>query len=251
MTRPRTLLLAALGTVTLLAAAAGDAEAAKRKTTKQQQKQAEQTQVSTEEIGVLRKQDIHVVEKLLYSKAGRTEIGFDLSGLFFDPYVVGVQGGFDLNIHVDEWKAFHAEVIGGYGFSNQHHNDLTNDIFALGPSLGTDARRILAGVSAGIQLAPIYAKFSLAGAKVVHNDVYFYIGASGFLGQGMEPGVGYSPLIGPAVGIGTRLFVNPTTTIRLEFKDHITIEQRAFTERVEPVNNLVFTVGVSSLGKRK
>lgn len=246
LTRPLVILACAIG---LSLATATPAAAAKRKTTKQQQQQTEQAKATPEEVGVLRQQDVHVVQKQLFTKAGRAEVGFNLSGTWFDPYVVGIQGGFDLNLHKSEQAAFHLEVQGGWGFGNQHHAELTNDVFDV--SLGTDARRILVGAAGGIQLSPIYAKFSLAGKKVVHNDIYFFIGAAGFLGQGVEPGIGLTPLVGPSLGIGARIWINPKTTLRFDLKDHITIEKRAFSGGVAPVNNLVFTVGVSALTSKK
>ncbi len=245
----RTLLTRAffLLTAALTLVSSPDAEAAKRKTTRKQQQQLKTTEVKVEEVGILRDQDIHVVQKLQFTKTGKKEVGFDLNGLFFDAYTIGVQGGFNLNVHQTERTAFHLEVVGGYGFGNLHHAELTNDVFDLSPSLGTDARRILAGVSAGIMYSPIYAKFSLGGKKVFHNDVYGILGASGFLGQGLEPGIGFKPLIGPMFGIGTRIYSGKETTLRFELKDHITFEKRSFTGQVAPVNNVVFTIGISAL----
>ncbi len=222
------------------------ADAAKRKTAK---KKGVEEIVKPEEVGVLKNEDVLVVQRVLYPHAGRTEIGFHLAGHFFDPYVVGVLGGFDMTHFFKETGGLHIQICGGYGGSNQHHQDLTSNIFSdVGYTLGNDARRLLAGVTVAAELIPAYAKYNFFGKRVFHNDLYVLLGGTVYLGQGIltrsRDASQLRIVPGPMFGIGFRIFAGPKTNISLDIRDNISFEQRAFSQSLGVRNNVVFGVRI-------
>ncbi len=234
--------------LTLIASflAAAPAEAAKRKTAK---KKGVEEVVKPEEVGVLKNEDVQVVQRILYPHKGRTELGFHLGGHFFDPYVVGVIGGFDMTHFFKETGGLHIQICGGYGGSNQHHQDLTSNIFSdVGYTLGNDARRLLAGVTVAAELIPAYAKYNFFGKRVFHNDLYILLGGTVYLGQGILTNSRDASQLrivpGPMFGVGFRVFTGPKVNISIDIRNNISFEGRAFSKTLGVRNNVIFGVRI-------
>ena len=221
------------------------ADAAKRKTAK---KKGVEEVVRPEEVGVLKYEDVAVVQKVLYPHEGRTELGFHLGGHFFDPYAIGVLAAFDMTHFFKENVGLHVQIAGGYGGGNQHHQDLSNDIIGISYWLGNDARRLLAGLTVAAELIPAYAKYNFFGKRVFHNDLYVLVGGSVYLGHGLlESSRDQSRLRivpGPMFGVGFRVFTGPKMNISIDIRDCISFEARAFSKSLGVRNNVVFGVRI-------
>tara|TARA_Y100001968_G_scaffold265421_1_gene254599 strand:- start:1588 stop:2337 length:750 start_codon:yes stop_codon:yes gene_type:complete len=236
------LLLPALALALVMPATAS---AAKRKTTK---KADDSSDVTVEEVGVLRNQDVRVVQKNLYVKRGHHEVGFLLSTQPFDPYTAGLMLGFNLTLNPSENLGFEIMAQGGYGWGNGHWQDVTFLGNAAGgnlTSLGSDAARQLVGGSVNVVWSPIYAKLAWGGSKVIHFDIYGTLGAHGFLAQRLEADAGFRGIVGPSVGVGAKLFLSPKVALKLDFRDHISIERRTYSGKVTARNNFQFGIGLA------
>jgi|GEM_PF-1716658 len=221
------------------------AQAAKRKTAK---KTDDTSEVKVEEVGVLRNEDVRVVQKNLYVKRGHHEIGFMLTTQPFDPYTAGLMLGFDLTLNPTENLGIEIMVQGGYGWGNGHWQDVTFLGSSAGgnlTSLGSDAARQLAGGSVNVVWSPIYAKLAWGSSKVVHFDVYGTLGAHGYLAQRLEADAGFRAIVGPSVGIGVKLFLSPKAALKFDFRDHISIEKRTYSGKVTARNNFQFGIGLA------
>ena len=238
----KTIQLLSLALVAALALAL-PAQAAKRKTAK---KKGVEEVVRPEEVGVLKYEDVAVVQKVLYPHTGRTEVGFHLGGHFFDPYAVGVLAGFDVTHFFKENVGLHVQIAGGYGGGNQHHQDLNSDIIGVSYWLGNDARRLLAGLTVAAEIIPAYAKYNFLGKRVFHNDLYILVGGSIYLGQGLlESSRDASTLRivpGPMFGIGVRVFTGPKLNVSIDIRDCISFEARSFSGSLGVRNNVILGV---------
>lgn len=228
------------------------AMAAKRKTKKVKEDKSE---VDLSEVGVLRNEDVRVVQKNLYVKKGHHEVGFLITTNPWDAYSAGVMAGFDVTLNPSENVGVELMVQGGYGWGNGHWKDVTFLGGAAGgqlTSLGSDAARSLVGGSVNLVWSPIYAKLAWGTRKVLHFDVYGTFGAHGFLAQRLEADGGLRGLFGPSVGLGLKFFLSRKTALKIDLRDHISIERRTYTGRVTARNNFQFGIGLSFFtGERK
>lgn len=226
--------------------------AAKRKTRKST---TEETQaVKVEEVGVLRNEDVRVVQKNIFVKKGNHELGLILSGQPFDSYVGGLMLGFNATLNPTEKLGFEFAVQGGYGWGNGHWNDVTFLGTSSGgnlTSLGADASRQLVGGYANVVWSPIYAKLAWGTAKVIHFDVYATLGGHGYLAQRIEADGGFRALAGPSVGIGMKFFLSQKVILKLDLRDHISLETRTYTGKFTARNNFQFGIGVAFHPRRK
>jgi outer membrane beta-barrel protein len=226
--------------------------AAKRKTRKSTAPETESVKV--EEVGVLRNQDVRVVQKNIFVKKGNHELGLILSTQPWDSYVGGLMLGFNATINPSEKVGFEFAVQGGYGWGNGHWNDVTFLGTSSGgnlTSLGSDASRQLVGGYANVVWSPIYAKLAWGGAKVLHFDVYGTLGGHGYLAQRVEADGGFRALAGPSVGIGIKLFVSQKVIVKFDLRDHISLETRTYTGKFTARNNFQFGIGVAFHPRRK
>lgn len=221
------------------------AYAAKRKTAKTTTKTRE---VKVEEVGILRNEDVRVVQKNLYVKKGHHEIGFLITTTPWDPYAVGVMAGFDATFNFTENIGLEVLAQGGYGFANGHYQDVTFLAQAAGgqvSSLSSDAVRPLAGGGLGIVWSPIYAKLAWGTRKVVHFDIFGTLGAHGGLNQQLDAGARLKGQVGPYAGVGMKFFLSPKVALKVDFRDNISIEKRTYTERVTARNHWQFGLGLT------
>lgn len=199
------------------------------------------------DIGLIKNEDVRIVQKLLYPKRKRTELSAGLQFLPFDPFTMGVAAQFGFDYHLEENLSITATLGGGWSFANAQYNDLASARFGVAP----DAYGYVASLQGGMAWAPIYAKLNLDGATVVHYDVYL----AARVGVTLENTVvdrstfAVSPTLTPA--IGSRFFFGERYAIRLELRDDVNIQYRPTTERTFLKQNLAFTVAFSLLSPVK
>jgi outer membrane beta-barrel protein len=200
----------------------------------------------TLELGTLTDDEINVVQRRLYPKSGRMELGAHLGVMPFDAFLVTPNAQLSLDLHLKEKLAFSVLAGGGYGLQNATSRQLQSPTYGVVPF----AYRYLASALAGVQWAPIYAKMNFDGARVVHFDVYFTARGGVTLGRSIVPDGSFS--LGPTVspGLGTRFFLGPKTTLRVELRDDILLERRALTDSWHIKQNAGVTVGLTFFGKQ-
>jgi len=199
------------------------------------------------ELGVIRDDDVHVVQDLLYPKSGRTELGVHLGVMAFDPYVTSPNAQLSFNTHMNERWSISVMAGGGYGFKTGVYRTLESPTYGVAPY----AYRYLGSVLVGPEFSPIYAKMNLNGAKVFHFDIYFAARAGLTIEQSILPDgtLAFGPTLSPAVG--SRTYLGPNTAFRLEFRDDLMIERRGLTQSTEFKQNGNVVFGLTFLSKVK
>jgi len=207
-------------------------------------------QDSPVDVGVIKKSDRSVVQKMLYQKEGRMELGGHLGWMPFDTFtttpLVAVSGAYHFN---EEWGAELA-IDGGLALENYSYRLLTSEAYGISP----DAYGHMLGVGAHALWSPIYAKFSWRGKKVIHHDVYALGGTAFALEKALMPDgtTAFSP--GLALGMGMRFYLNNQSTLRVQVKDDLLLQNRVKTEESQSKflkQNVAVTVGYTRLLKGK
>lgn len=195
------------------------------------------------ELGVIRDDDIHVVQKLAYPKDDRTEFGVHLGVMPFDPYLTTPNLQLSFNKHFNELLSVSVVAGGGYGFKTGVYRTLESPTYGVAPY----AYRYLASLLGGVEYAPIYAKMNVNGAKVFHFDIYGAARLGASMEQSVLPddGLAFGPTLSPAVG--TRVFIGRNTAFRTELRDDLLLERRAITESWNFKQNANVTVGFTFL----
>lgn len=199
----------------------------------------------TLDLGVLTDDDITVVQKTLYPKEGRSELGVHVGVMPFDPFLVTPNLQLSYDSHSSDRFSFGLLVGGGYGLQNVSSRTLSSPTYGVIPY----AYRYLASALVGVQFAPIYAKMNLNGAKVLHFDIYVPVRAGATLGRSIVPDGALA--LGPTVsaGVGARVFMGPNTALRVELRDDVVLERRALTAKWAVKQNAGITVGLTMLSK--
>jgi len=210
------------------------------------------------DLGVLKNSDIQVVQRRLYSQEDRLELGAHLSFLPFDLLTVTPQLMLTGAYHFTEGAAIEAHLGGGYGFKTAFFDALGVD-----GSL-PEAYRYLANGDASFVWTPVYGKINLMGKHILHTDVYLSVGAGATLEQSLLPsdnkanGDGKDPAaylmtVAPTIplGIGTHLFLGPSTALRFELRDNLLIEHRIQTDTTWFRQSLGVSGGFVFYGKKK
>jgi outer membrane beta-barrel protein len=200
----------------------------------------------TVDIGVIRNEDITVVQRLLYPKTDRVEIGFAAGVMPFDPYLTTPNAQLWFVRHFSERGALSIVVGGGYGIKTGVYKQLESPAYGVAPY----AYRYLGSALVGGEWSPIYAKLNWGGGRIAHFDVYL-AGRGGLtLESSVIPdgGLAYAPTISP--GIGGRFFLGSATALKVELRDDLLIEYRSLTESWEFKQNANITVGLSFLSKK-
>lgn len=210
----------------------------------------EETELKTVDIGVVQDTDINVVQKLLYPKDGRSELGFHLGWMPFDAFTTTPLGQISYGSHLSESLGWEVALGGGYGLKGSAMRQLEDPAYAVAP----DAYRYLASVWGGVQWAPIYAKMNWMGRSVIHHDVYGVAGLSATLEQAVLPE--HSMVVAPGIGLGVgmRFFLSDRTTLRVQLKDDVMLQYRTKTAETQAwfvKQNAAITAGITLLGKRK
>lgn len=191
------------------------------------------------DIGVLKEEHIKVVQRQLYTKEGRTELGFHLGVMPFDGYTWAPNAALSGTYHLSEAVGVELKLGGGYGLKTAQYIELE------GPAYGVavEAYRYLGGFEADLQWTPIYAKMNLFGKKVIHHDVYLLGGAGLTVEQSLLPSadMAFAPTI--PLGIGARLFLGESSALRAELRDSLLIENRAQSETTALKQNVGVNLG--------
>lgn len=200
----------------------------------------------TIDLGKLTDDDLTVVQKQLYPKTGRTELGLHVGLMPFDAFLFTPNLQFSADLHQSEKLAISVLAGGGYGIKNGTTRQLESPTYGVAPF----AYRYLASALVGAQYSPIYAKMNLGGAQVVHFDVYFAGRAGVSFEQSVIPDGAFAlaPTLSP--GIGSRFFLNDTTALRVELRDDVLLQRRALTSSWHIKQNAGVTVGITKLSAR-
>jgi outer membrane beta-barrel protein len=207
-------------------------------------------QDSPVDIGVIKRSDKSVVQKLLYTREGRTEFGAHLGWIPFDSYTTTPIGGVHGGMHFSEEWGAEVAIQGGYSLKNFTYRQLESDAYGIQP----DAYKHLLGVVADAQWSPIYGKFSWRGKKVVHHDVYGLAGAAVAIEQAMMPDATTTTSPGFALGMGMRVYLDKDSFIRIQIRDDVLIQKRVKTADTQGTflkQSVALTVGYSRLTKGK
>lgn len=198
-------------------------------------------------IGILNNNDVHVVQKMLYPKGDRTELGVAVGLMPFDAFLTTPNLQFSFDKHIAETLSVSAVIGGGYGFKSKTYRTMESAAYGVAPY----AFRYLGSVLGGVTYSPIYAKMSLSGAKVMHYDVYGTARAGVSTEQSVIPAGGFAIAPTLSLGVGSRLFMNENTAIRVEFRDDLLLEYRKLTETMHFKQNANVIVGISMLSRTK
>jgi len=203
----------------------------------------------TVDVGVLRDEDISVVQKLLYSKDGRTEFGGYVGWMPFDAYTTTPMAGFGVMRHLSETMGAGVSIGGGYSLKNASYKELEGPAYGVSP----DAYRYLGSALAEVAWSPIYAKMNWQGNAVVHHDIYGLVGAGITVEQAMLPdnAMAFAPTLG--AGIGARIFLSDKAMLKIQLRDDFLLEKRIKTEDTQGTflkQNVGITIGYSALGAR-
>ena len=201
----------------------------------------------TVDLGVIREDDITVVQRLLYPKDDRTELGIAAGIMPFDPYLTTPNGQLWFVKHFSERGAFSLVVGAGYGFKTGVYKQLESPAYGVAPY----AYRYLGSALAGGEWSPIYAKLNWGGGRIAHFDVYL-AGRGGLTIESSvipDGGIAYAPTLSPA--LGGRFFLGKSTALKVEIRDDLLVEYRSLTESWEFKQNANVTVGLAVFSKSK
>ncbi len=198
----------------------------------------------TIDVGVLKDRDIQVVQKLLYPKAGRTELGVHAGWMPFDAFtntpLLTVAGA----KHLSESTAVELALSGGYGFKNAAMRTLEGPAYGIVP----DAYRFLGAAVADVQWSPIYAKMNWKGRRVFHHDVYGLAGLGLTAEQAFMPDHALALAPTGSVGVGLRVFNHKGHAVRVQLRDDVLLQKRVKTADSQPFyvkQNAAISVGYS------
>ncbi len=197
----------------------------------------------TVDIGVLKHSEIKVVQKVLYTKASRLEVGAALGVLPFDGYTIAPIANVRAAYHFSETLGAEVALGGGYGLKTARYVELEGQSYGV----AVEAYRYLASVEADIQWTPIYAKMNLAGKGILHHDVYVLLGVGATLEQSVLPSADIGIAPGAPIGIGTRIYLSNSAMLRAELRDTVMYEYRAQSQTGGIKQNVGITVGLSLL----
>ncbi len=201
----------------------------------------------TLDIGVIRDDEIAVVQKLMYPKTKRTEVGVHAGVMPFDAYLTTPNAQLSVDLHQSDKIAISIVGGGGYGVKSGTYRELESITYGVAPY----AFRYLGSALGGVQWAPIYAKLSWDGAHVIHFDVYGAARGGVSIESSVIPGGGlaFAPTISP--GLGTRFYLGPKTALRVELRDDVLFEWREVTSSLELKQNANITAGFSFFSASK
>lgn len=200
----------------------------------------------TVDIGVIKDSDVQVVQKLLYPKTGRTELGLHLGYMPFDFATKTPNAQLSVQVHSSETLSIGAVVGAGWGFKSKSYRELE------GPQYGIAyyAYRYMGSATAGVEWAPIYGKSSLSFNKVAHHDLYGALRGGVTLESSLIPTGGTSRLaLGPTASpaVGARIWMSSGAALRIELRDDIQLQRRALTRTWAVKQNVNVSLGYTVL----
>lgn len=198
----------------------------------------------TIDVGVLRDSDIKVVQKMLYPKAKRMELGAALGMIPFDAFTNTPVFGGTFGYHFNETMASELLLTGGIPFKSNAMEQLESPAYGVAP----DAYGFMGSVMADFQWSPIYAKMNWQGRKIIHHDVFVSGGLGLVIEESMLPD--QTKAMSPALGLslGSRLFVGKGYALRFQLRDDLFRQYRTKTADTKAYflkQNVSFTIGFS------
>ena len=196
----------------------------------------------TIDLGVIQQEDVRVVQKLLYPKDGKTELGLHLGIMPFDAYVTSPNVQLSFNQHLSDTLSVSVMAGGGYSFKTSVYRRLESPAYGVAPY----AYRYLGSVLGGVEWAPVYAKMNVSNT-IIHFDAYLAGRAGVTLESSVLPGGGtpIAPTLSP--GVGLRLFLSKGSALRLELRDDLMLQARALTSSTAFKQNANVTLGYTLL----
>jgi outer membrane beta-barrel protein len=201
----------------------------------------------TVDIGIIRDSDIAVVQKLLYPKDGRSEVGVHLGVMPFDAYLTTPNAQLSYEQHLSERVGLSVVAGGGWGFKTQVYRTLESPSYGVAPY----AYRYLGSALGGVEWAPVYGKLNWNGGRISHFDLYL-AGRGGLsIESSVIPsgGMAFAPTLSP--GIGARVFLGDNSALRVELRDDLLLEYRSLVGAFAFKQNANVTVGLTMLSKAK
>jgi len=195
--------------------------------------------VETVDIGVIKNSDISVVQRRLYSKNGKIELGVALGALPFDGFTFAPKAQITGTMFLSEKFGIEAHVGGGYGLKTARYTYLESPAYGV----AVEAYRYLADVQVDAHFSPIYAKMNF-GKKIVHNDWYGLVGVGATLEQSVLPAANIAVAPGVGVGIGTQVWVGKNVAVRAELRDDVMLEARKQSGTAAVKQNVGVMVGL-------
>ena len=200
------------------------------------------------DVGVIKDDDIKIVQKLLYPKADRLETGAHLAVMPFDAFTFTPAVALTVAKHIREELGFEGVLMGGYSLKNTRFDELEGPAYGVSP----DAYRFLGSVMFDTQYSPIYAKMNVAGQRIFHHDIFVTGGLGATFEQAMQPdnSLAVAPTLG--LGIGARIFTGKHYALRIQLRDDILREKRAKTADTQAwfiKQNVSVVIGMSKLSK--
>jgi outer membrane beta-barrel protein len=208
---------------------------------------AQDSGVNAVDLGVLQNSELHVVQKMLYSKEGKTEVSISAGLIPFDPYTTAPKVELTFGKHLSESLGWAVQLGLGYGLKSRAYRELDSAAYGKVP----EAYRYLGSITAGVQLSPIYAKLAWQGEKIYHHDIYIPIVAGLTVERLAEPQLAETSLeafaFGPTVGagVGARVFLPSGQMIRVEARDDIVVQRRQASDSWRIKQNFGIYVGIS------
>ncbi len=199
------------------------------------------------DIGVVQQSDVRVVQRLLYPKDGRTEMGLHVGWMPFDALLTTPNLAFSFTKHTSEEFGLGAWGQAGYGIANGRLHELQS------PSFGVtaEAYRYLASVGAGVEWSPIYAKMTTNGKRIWHYDVFAIARGGASLGSSIIPGGGIAVAPMAELGVGTRVFTSQNAAVRVGLTDAVLLEHRKLTDSTYLTQHVNVTIGIAALSPAK
>jgi outer membrane beta-barrel protein len=200
------------------------------------------------DVGVLKDDDIKIVQKMLYPKADKLEMGAHLAMMPFDAFTFTPAMALTVAKHMREDLGIEGVLMGGYSLKNTRYNELEGPAYGISP----DAYRFLGSVMVDTQYSPIYAKMNVAGQRIYHHDVFVTGGLGVTIEEAMQPdnSLAIAPTLG--VGVGARVFTGNGYALRLQLRDDVLREKRAKTVDTQGwfiKQNVSLIIGLSKLSK--
>ncbi len=197
------------------------------------------------DIGVIRDSDVSVVQKLLYPKKDRNEMGVHLGVMPFHQLLTTPNLQLSFDLHRSETFSLGAVLGGGFGIKNAVYRELESPKYGV----AVDSYRYLGSALVGAQWAPVYAKANYNGSRVFHYDVYGAARAGASFEQSVIPAGGFALAPTVSLGIGSRFFVGERAAVRVELRDDMLVEKRSLTGTTHFKQNVNLTVGYTLLSK--
>ncbi len=213
--------------------------------------QAQEKAKEKDDIGNLRREGIDVVQNRVFIKGGRTELTLGTGFIFDNPFLRYETLEGRITYHFREMLAFEGSYAYAFHQDKAIVKDLNNIPCDPNNPLYTDTNGTLltnCGVSlnpgpdpyqhifnGNLVWAPIYGKFSIFSKKILHFDIFATAGAGYYMAE-RDNRFGFN------VGVGTKVFLNDWTAVRVDFRN-FTIKEGAPFNHI--VNNRILSVGMS------